>query len=449
MNVRIDKELTKKVVLSLVFVVFSLVASASIGYTAFDIKNWQYSRDINIPQSEDFVKIILPDNVSAGGSNFSDIRIMTEDGIEVPYFLTKNPVIRGGEVATRILDQTVVNGSTEFILDTGEQGRVHTGLRFELLPQNFRRMVAVYSSTSLSPLNSSSWNIVTNKAFVFKFTDPYTEFSSGKNNIDFSANTSRYLKVVIGGGTEGPVSVSSATAYGDTRIDVPSYEKDVSVSIFNNPNKKTTEITLDLGENGNITNSIILNSSDRNFSRRVIIESSNKDTSSWKLVAEGSVSNISTSLFSGSSLQVTYPEQKTRYIRASIVNDDNRPLAIGNTARVLGPIISAIFETRSNESYRLYYGNSTARQPVYDIARISSYIETNKLSEGLLGSEITNPLYVAPVAPAVPFTEANRTLLNVFLVIVVLLIGAGIGWYLYSYMKGWSNIQGPRSDIGV
>ncbi|MEK7501540.1 MAG: hypothetical protein AAB629_01300, partial [Patescibacteria group bacterium] len=198
MNVRIDKELTKKVVLSLVFVVFSLVASASIGYTAFDIKNWQYSRDINIPQSEDFVKIILPDNVSAGGSNFSDIRIMTEDGIEVPYFLTKNPVIRGGEVATRILDQTVVNGSTEFILDTGEQGRVHTGLRFELLPQNFRRMVAVYSSTSLSPLNSSSWNIVTNKAFVFKFTDPYTEFSSGKNNIDFSANTSRYLKVVIG-----------------------------------------------------------------------------------------------------------------------------------------------------------------------------------------------------------------------------------------------------------
>lgn len=434
MNIKIDKELTKRIALSLV-IVFSLVISASISYAAFDIKNWQYSRDIGVPQSEDFVKIVLPDNVSAGGSNFSDIRIITQDDIEVPYFLTKNPVIRGGEVATRILDQTVVNGSTEFILDTGEQGRVHTGLRFELLPQNFRRMVAVYSSASLLPLNSSSWNIVTNKGFVFKFTDPYTGFSSGKNYIDFPANTSRYLKVVIDGGAEGPVPVPRATIYGDTRIDVPFYEKDVSVGIFNNSNKKTTEITLDLGENGHITNAIVLNSSDRNFSRRVIIESSNESTSSWKYVAEGSVSNISTSLFSGSSLQITYPEQKTRYIRASMVNDDNRPLAIGNTARVLGPIISAIFETRENESYRLYYGNPTARQPVYDIARISSYIETNKLSAGSLGSEIINPLYVAPPAPVVPFTEANRSLLNVFLVIVVLLIGAGIGWYLYSYMR--------------
>ncbi len=449
MNMKIDKQLTRKVVLSLVFVLFGLVISAPTSYATFDIKSWQYMRNIESPQSEGFIKIILPDNVSAGGSNFFDIRIMAQDGIEVPYFLTRNSVIRGGEVATRILDQTVIGESTEFILDTGEQGRVHTGLRFELSPNNFRRMVIVYSSASLLPLNSLSWNVVTNKSFVFKFTDPYTGFSSGKNYIDFSANTSRYLKVVIGGGMEGPVSVSSATAYGDTRIDVPSYEKDVSAGIFNNPTKKTTEITLDLGENGHITNAIILNSSDRNFSRRVIIESSNEATSSWKYVGEGSVSNISTSLFSGSSLQVAYSEQKTRYIRVSIVNDDNRPLAIGNTARVLGPIISAIFETRPNESYRLYYGNPSAGMPVYDIARISTYIETNKLSSGSLGSEIMNPLYVTPLPPVVPFTEANRTLLNVFLVITVILIGAGIGWYLYSYMKGRANIQGPRADIGV
>ena len=72
--------------------------------------------------------------------------------------------------------------------------------------------------------------------------------------------------------------------------------------------------------------------------------------------------------------------------------------------------------------------------PVYDITSISAYIQANSLPAGSLGPETQNPLYIAPPPPVVPFTEANKALLNGFLVFIVIVIGGGIVWYLYHFM---------------
>ena len=415
--------------------VFSL--SASVASAAFSDSSWQYYRAISIPSVSEFVKITLPETASRTSSNFSDIRIITQNGVEVPYFLTKNAVLRGGENRGRILNHTTQGGVTSFIVDTGAEGVVHTGIQLDSNVSNFKRQVKISAATTLLPVNDSGWSEVTDTGFIFKFTDPYTGFSSGKNDVDFPANTSRYLKVVIEEGTEGALTVSGASIYSDRSIDIPSYKKSVPISVFNNPTRKTTEVTVDLGESGHMTDAITLHSTDRNYSRRVVIETSHilGTTTAWTYVGEGSISNITTALFSGASDRVTYPEQKARYIRVSIVNDDNRPLTLGTMAQIEGPIVSAIFETRANESYRLYYGNSSARVPTYDIARISSYIETNALPAGTLGEEVVNPAYIAPAAPAVPFTEAYPWVFNTMLVIVVILLGGGIAWYLSQYMK--------------
>lgn len=419
------------------------VISISTTFAAFDLTKWQSYRELDVPSQAGFVKVTLPETVSSGGNNFSDIRIITQgDSVEVPYFITRNAVVRSGERNAQILDQTTLGGASVFIVDTGEQGMIHTGIRFVTSSKNYRRMVGVFSSPSLVPINSPSWNGVTDKGYIFKFTDPNTGFTSGKDNIDIPANTSRYLEIIISDGEEGPVSVGQVSVYGETKIDVPSYSKKVSVTTFNNPKNKSTEIVLDLEESGHITNAITLSSSDKNFTRRVIVESADNASSTWTYVCESSISGISTTRFTGTSLKIPYPEQKTRFIRVSIVNDDNRPLVLGNTATLEGPIVSAIFETRTGESYRLYYGNPQAQTPTYDIGRISAYIETNKLPAGSIEAESVNPLYVAPPPPVVPFTEANSNLLNIFLVIVVILIGGGIGWYLVNYMKNKGGTGG-------
>jgi hypothetical protein len=443
-----SKQFKYTIGLSLLTMVLSV---ASVAQASFDATAWQYYRDIGAPTGSSFVKIVLPDTASRGSTDFADIRVMTSGNTEVPYFLTKNSIVRGGTTVGSIVDQTQNAGATQFIVDTGSVPAVHTGLTIDSPLSNFKRRVSVYSSTTLIPVDSSAWNKVIDTGFIFRFTDPYTGFTSGKDSISFPSNTSRYLKVVIDAGPEGAVSASRVNVYGDKAIDVPSYSKDISVSMFNNPEHKTTEVTIDLGESGHMTDSVTLNILDTNYSRRVIVEVTDTASSTWRKVGQSSISSVSTTLFTGSSNKITYPEQKARYIRLSIVNDDNRPLAIGSTARVEGPIVSAVFETRTGESYRLYYGNPKAYTPTYDIVHISSYIETNKLPLATVGAEIISPLYVAPATPHTPFAEQYPWALNTFLVFIVIIIAGAIGWYLYLYIKknGSSTGFGSDQDAGA
>jgi len=421
-----------------VFVGITLISlNVLSAHAAFDGQSWQYYRTLNTPASSDFVKVTLPDTSSRDGYNFSDIRIVNQDNVEIPYFLTKNALVRGGEKNTQIIDQTSNNGIASFVVDSGIEGSIHTAVRIDTSVPNFRRQVKIYSSSSLIPVSSPQWNLITDTGYIFRFTDPSSGFISGKNNVDFTKNTSRYFKVVIETGEEGVVSITRATLYGETRIDVPSYLKVVPVTLFNNPNRKTTEVTIDLGETGHITDAVTLTTSDRTYSRRVVVGVSDDSTQEnmWRKVGEGSISSVSTPLFTGTYNRITYPEQKTRYIRFSIVNDDNRPLSIGATATVEGPVVSAVFETRPGESYRLFYGNPSARTPTYDIGHISTYIETGSLPATTLGPEVINPVYVAPVAPLVPFTESHPLAMNILLVVIVTVIIVGIAWYLYLYFK--------------
>jgi len=435
-------------VLKILVFLIGLTGIFGIAHAAFSIESWQYYRDISLPASGivgatsalDFVKIKLPDDISRGGNNFSDIRVENQNNVEVPYLVTQNTVVHGGEADVRILDKTVSNktvasGITTFIADTYSSGTILTGLIIDTPSINFRCQVSVYSSSQLISLDSPSWNIITDKGFIFRFSDPASGYASGKTNVDFSANTSRYFKIVIKCGEDGPVEVNSARMYGDRTIDVPSYSQPLPVTVSNDITKHTTDILIDLGSAGHITNAVTLYPTDTNYSRRVIIQSTDDPTnsSSWTFVGQSSISRISTPLFEGVSNRVTYPDQKKRYVKLSIVNDDNRPLTVGGIVLIEGSVFSAIFETRPGESYRLYYGNPDAKRPTYDISSISSYIEANKLPQASLGDEKENPSYIAPKGPVVPFTEANKGLLNSVLLIVVILLGGGIGWYLYKY----------------
>jgi hypothetical protein len=306
----------------------------------------------------------------------------------------------------------------------------------------------LYASNSLLSLDSAGWSLVTRDGYIFKFTDPYSGFSSGKGSINFSANTSQYFKVVISSGPEGSIAVQNARVANDVSVERKSYSQDFSVSTYNNPTKKTTEVVVDLGFEGRISQEITLYTTDSNYNRRVIIEGTNDQyaTSSWRYIGEGSISRISTSLFQGFSNTVGYSEQRYRYIKLSVVNDDNPPLNVSSKVSVSGPVVSIIFEAQSGKAYSLYYGNARAQKPNYDIVRLSSYIEEAGLPIASVGAEIANPDYVAPKGPVVPFTESNKGFLNGLLVFVVLIIGGGIAVYLRTYIKhGKKGYLDPNS----
>ena len=71
----------------------------------------------------------------------------------------------------------------------------------------------------------------------------------------------------------------------------------------------------------------------------------------------------------------------------------------------------------------LYYGNEEARAPSYELERVFPYLVTENLPEAQLGVHSSNPLFMEPAPPTVPFTERYPWLLPTVVAMAALLIG--------------------------
>jgi hypothetical protein len=403
----------------------------------FSLPEWPYYSNLEKGGSVGMIKVVLPKDVSWQTDDLYDLRVVDENGIEVPYVYTKNIKPSVPVVNAIILNSVIATGgSTKQIIDTQKSGVIKNSINLISDQPNFRRQVTLYSSDTLLPVDDARWSLVSNSGFIFSFTDLTSGNRQGKTWINFPANTARYFKVVVSSGEEGPVMIKSATIDGELDVSLLKYSQEFSADVFNSPNKKTTEIIIDLGINGKFSDSIALNVKDSNYLRKVIVETSNSSSteSSWRYLNQGSISSISTSLFKGSSNTVYYPEQRARYIKLSIVNDDNQPLSVANTVTVAGPIFEIVFDAEANSNYKIFYGSTSAKRPQYDISRFASYIEVAKLPSIPTGQILANSSYIAPKPPTVPFTESNKWLLNTVLVLVVIAIAIAIAIYLKKYL---------------
>jgi len=445
-------------------IIFSLILSGIlfVGQNVkaeFNLSDWQYSRIINngfdnsgVILGSGMMKVALPKDISWTTGDFSELRVIDANNAEVPFVLTRNIKTPVSPVAVNILNaSTDSSGSTKFVVDTLKSGIVRTNLNFKITNPDFRRQLSVYASDSLLPIDDSRWSLVSKTGYIFSFTDPSTNSKQGKSSVDFRANTSRYFKIVISGGQEGVVTVTGANVSDNTSITLSSYSEELPVTIFNNPKKKTTEIIFDRRVSGALSNSVSLFPKDSNYIRKVIVESSetnSTDGNDWSYVGESSISSISTSLFQGSQSKVDFREQKSRYTRISVVNDDNPPLVFEPKVTISGPILEVIFDSKPNNTYRIFYGNKNARMPQYDISAFASYIQADSLLILSAGPQVLNTSYIPPKPPVVPFTEANKYLLNTLLVLVVLTIGAGVALYLRKYLALKSQVKSDETRPG-
>ena len=443
--------------------VCAFVGTVAVVSAAFDLQSWKYSRPIETNGKTGIIKATFPKDMTWEKSDFSDLRIIAGEGERDPQEMTEVPFAVTDQTDLSyprqvIMTSDIINagtqstGSFQFIADSKEFGLVKTRIVIQTSSPNYRRGVSVYSSDVLLPIDDARWTLITSLGYVFKFTDPNTGYTSGKFDIDFPANNSRYFKVVIDSGPEGAVPVTMLTFGGKkSSADIqPAYQEDRPISVYNNPTKKATEAVIDMGVSGRLTREVTLYPTDANYSRRVLIDVSdtNTATSSWRSVGQSSISHIVTPTFTGGSNTISYPRQNARFIRISIVNDDNPPLTLGTKVTVEGPLVTVFFEAKPGISYRAYYGNSYARTPQYDTSAFKSYIDETTLSSASVGAEVLNTAYVAPAGPIVPFSEAYPGLLNGFLVIIVLIIGGFIFLYARKFINkpaGGNDFTGGQS----
>lgn len=423
----------KRTLILALFLVVPILAAAD-----FTASAWRYERPVTLPTlgGAGYVRLTLDKTVAAGSQGFKDIRVM-QGNREVPYqFSVETAEVRSQYTASQVLDASVDGvGRLQFILDLGQSGALHNKLHIETNSPNYKRQVSVYAAPSLLPHGSSGWSLLTDKGYIFKFTDPQTRFSTDSGEVSYPQSSSRYLRVVVESGPEGALSLVSGSVY---RYEISSAKEETETlpaDVLQKKDQQTTEVIVDLGAGNIPTHRLTLSIDDKgNFSRTAYLFGS-ADAKTWTRIGQGHLSQIDTQKFTGGNSAIEYPESTYRYYKVSIQNFDDIPLMVANHVEVTHIIRTIVFEATPQASYMLYYGNPSAFTPRYDLSRYFEYLETTSLPEATLGVERENSAYVVPAGPVVPFTERNKILLNVTLALLCLLIAIFVFWYVWRHHK--------------
>ncbi len=413
---------TKIIKFALVFTLLPFLASAD-----FSAGNWQYKKSINLEgqNGENYVQFKI-DKEIYGHSSLSDIRIVDYTGVEIPYQL----VVKEASYALNTYPVRILNASTDsgnnlaFIADLGQSGQTHNKIDLRIPNANFKRKVHIFASDSLVSVDSSAWRKLTDAGYIFKFTDKVTGFSTEQTSVYYPEATSRYLKIVVDDGEEGHLSIySSASVMQAQNTEAVQDFFDLQAIISQNNSEKTTEIIADIGSGGIPTNMVSLDFLSDNFNRQAIVEVSN-DKINWQSVGRGYLFSVNTAKYSGKNPEIYYPETQARFYRVKVFNEDNQPVKFAENLSVRSVSRNIVFKGNSENQFKVYYGNPSARVAHYDLAKLFEYIETQNIPFVTLGVESPNNDYLAPKAPVVPLSERYPYLLNSVLFVLILIIVA-------------------------
>ena len=185
-----------------------------------------------------------------------------------------------------------------------------------------------------------------------------------------SASGQRDLRVVAGDET-GEVAYQLVTETGRReRTMVGGKVRDLS----HVPNRHSSFV-VDLAQAGILHNQVEVLTSFRNFQRNVAVEAS-PDGQSWSLVQEGSQIfgfTVEERGFTAKDTRVSYPESSHRYLRVSVINNDEAPLEI------TGAAVSSVRESPASETR--YPGPIIGRSE--DREALTSIMEMDLGGEGL------------------------------------------------------------------
>ena len=202
--------------------------------------------------------------------------------------------------------------------------------------------------------------------------------------------------------------------------------------------EQSTQLVLELESRGLPTNRLSFTILQANVYRRVNLEGSH-DNQLWVLLRRsGNIYAFNTPKFVGSQLSIGYPESTYRYFRLTIFNEDDALLPIRGL-QASGFSRKLIFSADPGVSYRLYYGNSAANPPSYELEHIFPYLVTENLPVAGLGAHTANPQFTGPETPSEPFTERYPWLQPTVVATGALLIGI----FLISLFRQLKGILPP------
>jgi hypothetical protein len=359
---------------------------------------------------------IPPEVYDKAEPTLSDLRIYTGDSVEVPYVIWSNSrTSERTKIQTEILNTSYIPQSyTTFTLDVGDSGIRTNSINITTTSTDFVRRVTLEGSP-----DNKKFAVLKENDYIFDLTNNHNI----KNlTISYPTTDYRYLKVTLWDDGEQPLVEVGADIYlveeikGESRI-IPSTATTAEVTTP----AAATEITVDLASKNVPTSSIVLSISDTNFKRDVTLLSANVDEpKEYKEIMTTSIYSIRTSRFSRSNTSIEYPTVQARYLKIIISNESNPPLTVTGVT-VSGVPRKITFSADTDTDYTLYFGNTRVKSPLYDIAKVFSYIDRSSFLPVSLGPIIENPDYIP--GSDLPVTERYPWILWAAIGLMILIIG--------------------------
>lgn len=406
-----------------IFSTLLLFFSLFVGNTLadFNLFNWRYFRDIRLTDqiSQDSLAAFNLDNqvFENSKSDLSDLRIVDAAGVEVAYKLAieSEKQLYQTYAARMINVGSLPQQYTEVVLDLANNGSLHNSVTLITPSTNFRKRVEVEASS-----DGNQWFLIKKANEGPLIYDYSLDFKAHATTVNYPSSTYRFLRLKIIDDLSNPIKVTGATTFNNLLIGAREVRLKPAV-LVTKQEKQDTQITLDLGARGIPNNQIVMGTDVANFNRQVVLEGSN-DNSKWVPLGGDVIFNYRTEKFTDSKLFVTYPESNLRYIKVTVKNHDDQPISFAGF-EVVGNLRRVLFLVKAGQTYRLYYGNSRARLPEYDLQSYLQYLNTENPLGALLSFMEKNPSFVEEKAAEKPITERYPYLLSSVLGIAVLVLG--------------------------
>ena len=376
----------------------------------FSLKDWQRVKSITLPTgfTDDGLVELVPDPEVYDRARLGliDLRIIDGEDREVPYHLG---VERGARerrsFPVSVRDIGFVPGQhSSFVADLGQEGTLHNEIEVSTTSQNFEREVTVEGSN-----DASTWAVLQERTKIFDFTLKERGFTARDTRVRYPESTLRYLRVRIMNDGEEPLEISGASVFSVTEKQAQETAYPATISNrTEDSEKRTSLIVFDLRVSGLPTNRLTIDTPQVNFYREITLEGTGdaplEDATNWSLVQRsGALYSYDTPKFVGDKLALEYPETTFRFFRLTISNEDNPPLPIEGV-EVYGVSRRLIFQAEPQASYKLYYGNPSARAPSYELERILPFLDTEDLPTGALGPQTDNQAFEIE-KKRLPFSE--------------------------------------------
>ena len=371
--------------------------------------------------------------------DLADLRVRDAAGASIPYLLESESSATDTPVHADILNGGFRRGEAAFAtLDFRERRRKRC-LVLSLSGDNFRRRVTVEGSD-----DGSQWTTLTDEAWVFAIPAPV---AARYETVPLPTNDHRLLRVTVHHGPEDPprIEIRDAWAPQVARWEPPTRSVEPRWSRSEDAQARETRLLVDLGARHHPFRAIVVEVAAERYFRPVVMEARREpqrpqDPPAWERLGEGALASgsLGDPAALGGRIELRGRE---RFVRLRIQNGDDRPLGI-RAVRVEAPRERVVFETRAGESYRLTYGDATARAPEFDLSRRldDPVAWAGSATDAALGAP--QPMPPAP-APERPWTERHPRLLWIGLIGAVLALGS-VTWRV---LRGASPTPGGPGPV--